>query len=108
MAARGAPAVPLVNRSAARWSGSTSSIGAGSAAMISAASIAPGISAVSAAMTVRSDGTDDLSTPCHADDPVRSTTAAAAPTMATWLASSLAGLVGLSGTATAPMPSKAR
>ena len=108
IAACGAPAVPLVNSRAARWSGSTSTSGAGSAAMISAASMAPGISAPSAAMTVRSDGIDARSTSRQAVDPVRSTTAATAPTVAIWWVSSLAGLAGLSGTATAPMPSMAR
>ena len=58
IAAFGAPAVPLVNNRAARWSGSTSTAGAGSAAMISLAAVASGISALSAATTVRSDGTD--------------------------------------------------
>ena len=57
IAARGAPAVPLVNSRAARCSGSTSVIGAGSAAMISAALTAPSISAPPAATTVRSEGT---------------------------------------------------
>ena len=50
IAAFGAPAVPLVNNRAARWSGSTSTTGAGSAAMISAAAMASGISALSAAI----------------------------------------------------------
>ena len=108
IAAFGAPAVPLVNNRAARWSGSTSTAGAGSAAMISLAGVASGISALSAATTVRSAGTDSRSTSRHAAAPERSTTTATAPTVAIWVVSSWAGLVGLSGTATAPMPSVAR
>ena len=79
IAAFGAPAVPLVNNRAARWSGSTSTAGAGSAAMISLAGMASGISALSAAMTVRSDGTDSRSTSRQAAAPERSTTTATAP-----------------------------
>ena len=78
------------------------------AAMISAASIAPGISAVSAAMTVRSDGTvrpvDAL--PRRRPGPVDNCRGGLDDGDLAGEPARRAGQ--LSGTATAPMPSKAR
>ena len=83
IAARGAPAVPLVNISTARWSGATSATGSGSAASSSSSGTAP-----STGVAVDGDDVADRrparprSTSRHVAAALRSTTTPTAPTAA--------------------------
>jgi hypothetical protein len=112
MAALGEPAVPLVKISTANWSASTSDVGAGSAAIrasngtASSPTVVP--DAESGPITRRMSASDEASRRRHTLAAVASTTTATTPAAPSSRSSSLAGLLGLSGTATAPMPTVAR
>ena len=107
IAACGDPAVPLVKMSTASASASTSVMGTGPASSSELNEAAPAMS-FSVLTTVRSDGSAWWSTSDHADLAAASTTTATGSTTASSRWISGPGLVGFSGTATAPMPSTAR
>ena len=108
IAARGDPAVPLVKMSAASVSSSTSTTGTGAADNSSSNDESAPSTVFSVDTTWATVGTADRSTCAQACAADGSTTTTFAPTACTSRSISGAGLVGLSGTATAPSPSVAK
>ena len=108
MAARGEPAVPLVNMSTARWLSATSTTGTGAEPMRSVSVAASSMSWPSVAMTRCTNGTSARSMLRHALTAAGPMMTVDAPTVTSSRVSSGAGLDGFSGTATAPRPTMAR
>ncbi len=107
IAALGDPAVPEVNTSTARSSSSRSTMGPGSPATSSSRCTPPTGSNPQPITTSRS-GSSEASIASRTSRAVGPSTTPRAPTAASWCWSSRGGLVGLSGTATSPLPSAAR